>query len=200
MSALDSIEIRRGLPTELRLQAAILYEEAFRQKFEPIVRSQEDRLAILSQSFRPDLAFVAMEGRSIVGLVGFHEGGQGFTSGGSVRGILRRLGWFKGIRALLLFSLFERRARTGELLMDGIAVAGSMRGRGVGTRLLQRVAQYAGERGDRTVRLDVVDTNRRARRLYERLGFEAVRTTRFPLFRRLGFSASTTMVRRLTFP
>ena len=46
------------------------------------------------------------------------------------------------------------------------------------------------------VRLDVVDSNPRARRLYEREGFVPVRTVRTPYLQRaMGFAASTTMVR-----
>jgi RimJ/RimL family protein N-acetyltransferase len=46
------------------------------------------------------------------------------------------------------------------------------------------------------LRLQVVDTNPRARALYERLGFRAAKTHRVPLVGPLmGFSAYTDMVR-----
>ena len=53
-------------------------------------------------------------------------------------------------------------------------------------------------RGYGWVRLDVIDSNWRARALYERQGFLATRTESLGLLRLLfGFSASTTMVRPL---
>ena len=48
------------------------------------------------------------------------------------------------------------------------------------------------------VRLEVVDTNPRARALYEREGYVAVRTERTPYLRRaMGFGEVTTMERRV---
>jgi ribosomal protein S18 acetylase RimI-like enzyme len=66
---------------------------------------------------------------------------------------------------------------------------------GVGTKLLDAIVEVAQARGYRQVRLDVVDTNPRARQLYERRGFVAVETKSYPWLRHLlGFSASTTML------
>lgn len=80
--------------------------------------------------------------------------------------------------------------------MDGIAVDPAMRGRGVGSLLIEEVAAVAVEQGCREVRLDVIDTNPRARALYERRGFTAVRTEHTPYLRGLlGFGAVTTMHR-----
>jgi ribosomal protein S18 acetylase RimI-like enzyme len=79
--------------------------------------------------------------------------------------------------------------------MDGIVVHPAARGQGVGTLLLHALFDIAQQQQMRTVRLDVVDTNPAARRLYERLGFVAVKSRRYPLLRTIfGFSASTTMI------
>ena len=73
-----------------------------------------------------------------------------------------------------------------------------MRGRGIGTQLFERLRAYASEHGYASIRLDVIDTNPGARRLYERLGFEATKTERFGYLRwLLGFGAATTMVLHL---
>ena len=52
-----------------------------------------------------------------------------------------------------------------------IYVVPEARGRGVGRRLLTEAAAALRERGVRDVGLEVLETNREARRLYERLGF-----------------------------
>ena len=72
-------------------------------------------------------------------------------------------------RAVLVLALFHRKLTAGQLLMDGIAVSPKMRGRGIGTKLLRRLEQYARNEGYESLRLDVIDTNPAARRLYERV-------------------------------
>ena len=63
------------------------------------------------------------------------------------------------------------------------------------------LALIAAERGYRAVRLDVIQDNFRARALYERQGFQAVRTEELGVLRFLfGFASSTTMVRPLGQP
>jgi ribosomal protein S18 acetylase RimI-like enzyme len=72
------------------------------------------------------------------------------------------------------------------------------RGRGIGSLLLAALYQEAAERGYRSIRLDVVATNTRARALYERHGFRPTRTENLGFVRHFfGFASSTTMVRPL---
>ena len=95
-------------------------------------------------------------------------------------------------------GLFERKAQEHELLMDGIAVSEDYRGKGVGTALFKALIEYAKNNHYQRIRLDVIDTNPDARRLYERLGFSAERTNTFEVLRPLlGFGAATTMVYEL---
>jgi ribosomal protein S18 acetylase RimI-like enzyme len=109
--------------------------------------------------------------------------------------LIDHLGVAAGLRAAVVFSLYARHPQAAEMLMDGIAVSPNMRGNGVGTRLLDELKQFAGDNGYTRIRLDVVDTNPSARRLYERQGFVPVRTERFGWLRGfLGFGSSTTMV------
>ena len=85
--------------------------------------------------------------------------------------------------------------------MDGIAVDQDYRGRGIGSQLLRRIIDYARDNGFESVRLDVIDTNPGARRLYERVGFIAVREDKFPYLRwLLGFGGATTMQFPITGP
>jgi GNAT superfamily N-acetyltransferase len=68
----------------------------------------------------------------------------------------------------------------------------------VGSALLEAVAIEAEARGYRAVRLDVVDTNPRAKALYAREGFRVLNTTQMGVLRHVfGFASSTTMVRDL---
>lgn len=80
--------------------------------------------------------------------------------------------------------------------MDGIVVDPDRHCRGVGRLLIEEVAAVAAERDCREIGRDVIDTSPRARALYERRGFTAVRTKHTPYLRGLlGFGAVTTMHR-----
>jgi ribosomal protein S18 acetylase RimI-like enzyme len=104
------------------------------------------------------------------------------------------LGFFKGNWAAIIFSMYDRKPKTGELLMDGIAVHADSRGKGIGSQLLEEITRYAQDNDFNSVRLDVIDTNLQAKKLYERKGFKTVNTDNFPYLRwLLGFSGSTTM-------
>ena len=81
--------------------------------------------------------------------------------------------------------------------MDGIFVTKEARGLGLGTALLRAVKGEALKRGCGEVRLDVIDNNPRARKLYEREGFVAGNVQSLgPLKHLFGFSSATEM--RLT--
>lgn len=188
-----------GLPEPYRLKAAELYEEAFQQKFAPIVKSKEKLIEILAVSIQPEFAVVALKENHLVGLAGFHNKGSSFTSEGSASLIIKKLGLFKGLWAIALFTiLYERKAAEGELLMDGIVVDPSMRGQGIGTKMFETLCEYATNEGFGSIRLDVVDTNPGAKKLYESQGFKETKTDHHPYLKTfLGFSSSTTMVKDL---
>lgn len=197
MNRTGHIEIRRGLPESQRQRAAELYWQAFRQKFIPIIRSDEKGLAILAEGFDPEMAIVALGEGRLIGLAGLQYGGRQFNDL-KLKSFVSQFGWLSGPLKLLLFALFLRTQQDGELLMDGIVVDRAARGRGVGTKLLESVVDVAADLGFSSVRLDVVDTNPGARRLYERMGFQATKTKHLPFLRNLmGFSAATTMIRRI---
>ena len=97
-------------------------------------------------------------------------------------------------------ALLERKEDPSGLLMDGIAVSAQARGQGVGTRLLAAIEDHARVLGKTSIRLDVIDTNPDARRLYERVGYRAVRTTGVGPFRPLFQFRSTTEMKKTLAP
>ena len=110
----------------------------------------------------------------------------------------RVYGWIGASWRVALLSALDRDTENARFLMDGIFVAPAARGRGVGTRLLQAIAEEAAARGYAEVRLEVIDTNNRARALYERRGFRAIRTQSTGMLRHVfGFRSATTMILRL---
>lgn len=190
-----TVTIERGFVAEHRQEAARLYYEAFRQKLHPIFRDETKALAVLTAALNGDHALVATVDGALAGIAGFKDA-DGQMVALQPRHMTDTFGFIGGWWRLLALSLFERKLADGTLLMDGIVVSPAMRGQGVGSRLLDAMVDYAREEGYDHVRLDVVDTNPRARQLYERQGFIAQSSEHYPLLRRIfGFSGSTTMLK-----
>jgi ribosomal protein S18 acetylase RimI-like enzyme len=79
-----------------------------------------------------------------------------------------------------------------------IAATENARGRGVGTFLLEDTFAFARSQGYKKLKLEVVDTNPRARALYERVGFRTVRRIRTGFItRRGGFGGFDVMEKEL---
>jgi ribosomal protein S18 acetylase RimI-like enzyme len=196
MSAMNNlhVEIRRGVPEDQTLTAARLYCTALRAKLDPFLVSPDRAARVLASGIRPDRAVVALAGGEVVGIAGFKSGGRGVFEP-ATSAFLSEFGRLSGSIRMLGLALLERSERDDSLLMDGIAVAPQARGCGVGTRLLREIVAVAKDAAASAVRLDVIDTNPRARALYERFGFRPTRTTRLFFTRLLfPFSASTEMV------
>lgn len=195
MTSPTDLTILRDLPPGASERAAELYHEAFRAKLRPALGAGPRGRRLLSRSLHHDRLLCAVSDGAVVGVLGYHLGGRGaFTV--TLRDVAATYSpWSAWLRVLLL-RLLHRRPRPGELLLDGVCVDASVRGLGIGSALLDAATDLAREVGATSVRLSVVDTNPRARALYERLGFVAGRTEEMGALRHVyGFGAATEMVR-----
>jgi ribosomal protein S18 acetylase RimI-like enzyme len=190
----DKISVQQGFPDEFRPSAAELYDAAFGAKLSIAMPNPISRMAVLKEGFNPAFSFVAISDGEMVGIAGFKTGQGSLTGGISFRVLKEEIGFWGAIRAVLVLTLFQRNQVPGQLLMDGIGVSPKMRGSGIGTELLHSLIEYAKKEGYRSVRLDVIDTNPAAQRLYQRVGFTPVKTEQFAYLKwLLGFGASTQM-------
>jgi ribosomal protein S18 acetylase RimI-like enzyme len=195
----DELTITRGFPDALRSEVAVLYDAAFGAKFGIAMPDTAIRLRVLAEAFDPSHCFVALRGGQVLGVAGFQTAQGTLISGIPLKLLIARLGLLGALRALIVLPLFQRGLSPGELLMDGLSVSPLARGGGIGTKLLAQLKGFAAAEGYRAIRLDVINTNEGARRLYERLGFVATTTTHFGYLRwLLGFSAATTLKYDLT--
>lgn len=191
------MDVRRGVPAGAESAVAALYWEAFGRKLGPALGPDDAGRAFLARHLNHDRGIVVLgrDGRAVLGVAGYQLGARALL-GGTAGDVLAQYGRVRGLPRLALLALLERTAAPGELVMDGICVAPQARGGGIGGRLLDEVAAVAVEEGCHRIRLDVIDANPRARALYERNGFTAVRTHRTPYLRAMmGFGAVTTMHR-----
>ena len=170
------MNVRRGLPESMRPAAAALYWQAFGPKLGRVLGPTRLALRFLERVIRADHCYIALdEGGALVGIAGFKTM-QGSFAGGTSADLREVYGFFGSTwRGMLLWSL-NRELDNDRFLLDGICVAAGMRSRGVGSALIAHICIEAQARGYPSVRLDVVDSNVRARALYERLGFSALRT------------------------
>ncbi|WP_421726278.1 GNAT family N-acetyltransferase [Bauldia sp.] len=188
----EAVSIVAGIPTGQEATAARLYCDAFAAKLSPFLGPPERAARALAPSLATDRAIVAVRGGAVIGIAGFKVGGRGLFEP-TVRQMIRAYGWSGPLR-LLALAVLDRREAPDSLLMDGIAVDAAARGLGIGTRLLAAIQDHARALGRTSVRLDVIDTNPAARRLYDRFGFVAERTTGIgPLRIVFPFRATTTM-------
>ena len=190
------ITVSLGLPPSLRAQAASIYWQAFGGKLGRVMGPDARAHAFLARVMRADHALVARDKTgALLGLAGFKTP-QGSFAGGSwtdMRAVygLAGLAW-----RLPLLALLSREVDNDRFLLDGICVAPAARGLGVGSALMAAIEDEARARGYAYVRLDVIDTNWRARALYERLGYMGIKTAPLgPLRHVFGFDAAVTMVK-----
>lgn len=190
--------LQHGLPDGLRGQAASLYWEAFGGKLGRVMGPRPKAIAFLHKALRSDHAIIVVsDAGELLGIAGF-KSYQGSFAGGDWADLRAVYGSFGAAWRAILLKLLERDVENERFLMDGICVAPKARDQGVGTLLLQAVCTEARARHFAFVRLDVIDTNPRARALYERLGFVAEKTERLGLLRHaFGFDAATSMVKTL---
>ncbi len=191
----DDLVIRRGFAPEQADKAAGLYDEAFGPKLSIAIPDAVARRDILARGMNAEFCFAAFRSGVMVGIAGFKTTGGSLTGSISLSLLFQRLGLFRFLRALTVLLLFRRSLAPNQLLMDGIGVSSSARGGGIGSRLLHTLLSHAKREGFATVRLDVIETNPAARRLYERIGFIETRTEHFPYLKwLLGFGAASCMV------
>lgn len=190
------LTLRRGLDPAQRADAARLYWAAFGAKLGRLLGPDPRALALLDRVIRCDhaLGVEDAEGR-LLAVAGFRSPLGCFASFGW-RDLVAIYGRLGGPWRAALLHWPRPEVDNGRFLVDGIAVHADMRGRGIGSVLLEALAAEARARGYPAVRLEVADTNPRARALYERHGFAPWREDRLRLLAPLyGYRVSTVMLR-----
>lgn len=186
------------LPPHLKPHAAALYWQAFGSKLGRVLGPEPLAMAYLARVIRGDhCLYVLDDAGDLVGIAGFKSPSGSFANGHphDMRAVYGVVGAAWRTTAL---RLLQSDIDNDRFLVDGICVASSHRGQGFGSALLDALVSEARFRGYGAIRLDVIDTNIRARALYERMGFAAWRhETLGPLRHLFGFSRATTMVRAL---
>jgi len=193
---MQNFVISQGFEERHRRRAAQLYLEAFGPKLGRILGTGPRVEALFADILGPEFALCAIRDGELFGIAGYKTAQGGLTKG-SFRDMKTHYGAFGGLWRGLALSVLEREVAPDRLLMDGIAVAAEARGLGLGTALLEAIIKHARVLGLAELRLDVIDSNPRARALYERMEFVAGDVQHMGLLKHVfGFSNATTMIRQ----
>lgn len=172
----EKMTIKQGLPESQKNDAIDLFLDVFREEFLPVLGERAKAKELLALTINWDNCFFAKHESELLGMLAFQADGTRFFSPSF--GVIRSLyGIFGGLKRAIGLALLGHKAKRGELYIEAIAVSEAMRGQGVGSELLATIFRFAREAGCETIALHVIDTNPRAKELYERLGFTLVKRT-----------------------
>ncbi len=166
------MRIEDGINPSDRERAAEIYWAAFNDKLGRILDTKEKAVPYFVRTFVSEQAISVYDGNELIGIAGY-DIGQGGIVGGGFWDLWVVYGPTAFWRAFMLL-FFSRLPNPSTLFVDGIAVAKEKRGKGAGTALLHALYQKAEELERKSVTLEVINTNPRARELYAREGFHSV--------------------------
>ena len=187
------------LPDDFKVSAIRLYFNSLKEKLEPILGSDGRAQEALASNIATDKCIVAICNGKLVGIMGIQTNKRGFVNP-NLKTMVRIYGNFGGILRMGGLAILHHTIGTDELYVDGVAVATEMRGKGIGSHLFELLEQAVLKKRIKTISLEVIDTNPRAKALYERLGFVAVKTqTLWPLnlFVIFSFRSATLMIKTM---
>ena len=168
------LEFLDFLPDEFREQAVNFYFLALKDKLEPLLGLDDRGIRTLSTNIATNRCIIAVYDQQLAGILGLQTDKGEFLNP-SLKILVKSYGLFGGIYRMGGLAFLHHPTAADELYIDGIAVTEQLRGNGIGSRLLNLAEKFASNRGIRKISLEIIDTNNRAKALYERLGFVEIK-------------------------
>lgn len=192
-----SIRLIGHLPNHLAPSAASLYLSALADLLVPIFGVGHRARNALASGFNRRMCICVEDDDQLIGLLGIQTEAAGFMD--VTFSTMKPLyGIFGSLWRVILLEFLHHSPMAGEAHIDGVVVAPTYRGRGIGTAMIAALAAWATGKGLSMVSLEVVNTNTQAQKLYRCLGFEAAREQSvWPMGSLLGVRSSTVMIKRL---
>jgi GNAT superfamily N-acetyltransferase len=171
------LEIAFGVLDNQKYRVAEIIYNTFENKFDTIFGSKK-AILLITRHIRDDRTIIAVSKGVVIGVAGCEFASKEFFDV-SFWQLLRELRF--GIFRVLFYGwLFHNKVEEKELLIDILAVANNMRGKGIGSKLVSFIIDFASSKGYEQVKLFVTNTNEKAKRLYKRLGFQEENTHNVP--------------------
>ncbi|WP_300667793.1 GNAT family N-acetyltransferase [Desulfoluna sp.] len=190
------------LPEPLKESSIKVFIDGFGQKIDHLMLNPHDSNQA-KRVYRDGADFTSgiyalCEGK-LVGLIGLQFQRQKFIHL-NLTTLHQEFGFWGGVTRKLSGSVFKdlHPLKDDELRVQVISVAGSFRGTGVGHRLLEALFAWGKARHLTCVRLEVVNTNPQAKKLYHELGFTRCGWLPYgPIASKAGFSSQFLMKKEL---
>ncbi len=190
------------LPDEFKASAIQLYFNSLKEKLGPVLGDDSRAQEVLESNLATKQCLVAICDQNLVGVLGIQTDKGGFINP-TLNKMVKVYGKVGGIFRLIGLALLHHKTASDELYVDGVAVADEMRGKGIGSQLFELLERIASKKGIRTISVEVIDSNPRAKALYERLGFVLIKQrTVWPcnLFFNFPFRSAALMVKMMDYP
>ncbi len=163
--------IKKGLPEKYKQSAAELLLEAFNEKFIPILGKDKKSIKLIKASIDINNCIYSEKNGNLLGILGITTTKGNFINI-TFKDLVSIYGLFRAIPKIIKLTMFFFHIpKVNEVYVELVAVADIARGKGIGSMLFDSLTNLALNKGFRDITLQVVDTNPRARELYERLDF-----------------------------
>ena len=199
----ENILITNKINNHQKKQVAKLYYRSFRKKFAHLwlfFKDEDQAIGVLVESIRYENGLYALQGNKVLGFIGLERGNNAFLSP-RFSTLLKTFNFpqsFWRFFAYKMYRISKAGLNHNAIHIDPIAVHSASRGKGVGTKLLNATFKLAKKLDAERIILEVVDTNPKAQKLYENLGFQVIKeqNTKF-LTQRVGFQKVFYMEKKL---
>jgi len=198
MALIDKIEIIRNLPESSKIRASELVYEAFQKKINSVIKEKEKAIRIITKSINYSAGFYAFYENSLVGMAGTQSKGNRFIKV-KFSYFHEEYGFFKALIKKIYFNFDSLGTiKKDELELTALSVQKEMRGKKIGTKLINNIILFVKSKEYKKLKLTVVDTNPLAKKLYETIGFTIHKTKNYGfLTRSAGFKEVAHMVKNL---
>lgn len=174
-----NIEIKFGIPKNKQIDIANILYENFQDKSKMFFGNKKKAITLIASTLENDRIFVAVKDKEVVGYAGLQCQKKSFSNPTltkivTIYGLLT----FRTL-PFLIVSLFNR-PKYYQLHLESLAVTKKEQGKGIGTRLLNATINYAKENNFSQIKLEVIQTNPKAKELYQKLGFKTSKITQIP--------------------
>jgi len=173
----NRIKIVKGINKNDIEIAALIYYEAFRKKILSGDMTEMQALELLKRSINTENCFAVYYDDALVAFSGFYKEKKAFMKIKLID-CADILGLFEGFFYFIFSAMLNRPPAKKELQMDGIAVRSDFRGNGFGSMLLKKLIEYGKYLNFNKIKLDVIDGNDGAHRLYLKTGFKDIKRHR----------------------
>ena len=198
MQPTNRIKIVQLLPNAHRNQAAKLLYESFYIKMKVLIREKDKALRLIQAATNYTSGFYVILDNKLVGIAGIQSKGNKYFNV-KFSDLLMEFSFFAALPKFIRFKLESMSfPKDNELEIVALSVQEDMRGKNIGSSIINEIFKYAKEREINRLSLTVVDTNQAAKRLYKRMGFCVNKIVKYGFITRsAGFEAVIHMYKNI---